>query len=268
MKDFKYITFLLATLIVTMFVSSCNSNSVPAEEEKEDATAKKMLQGTWINEIEGDVVFHVEGDTIFYTDSISTPAAFSVIGDTLIIRNHKIVKYPIRKLNSSNLVFVNAEGDEVELVKSDDSENNGVHGEYKGAVNLNQGRKVKADSVMTCGGKHYHAYTQVNPTTYKVYIQTTNEDGLSVESVYYDNIIHIALYSGQQRVFGQNFEKSSFKAVVPQSYLEKAVLSEIRIDKATEKGVNFIAVLTIPESYTNYRVNILVTPEGKKFLSV
>ena len=35
-----------------------------------------------------------------------------------------------------------------------------------------------------------------------------------------------------------------------------------------EKGVRFIAVLSIPDSYTNYRVNIDIDAQGKKTLSV
>ena len=143
-----------------------------------------------------------------------------------------------------------------------------ARGEYKGAVTLNQGKKVKKDTVMAYKDKHYHAYTQVNPTTYKVYRQTTNSDGLRVESIYYDNIVYIALYEGQQKVFGSNITKAEFSTLVPQAYLDQAVLSEIIVDRAGEKGVRFIAVLSIPDSYTNYRVNIDIDAQGKKTLSV
>ena len=267
-KNFIYSAFLIAILLVTSFLSSCNSSLQQTSVVVEDSAAKELMQGTWTNEMEGNVVFVVKGDTIYYNDSISNPSSFRIVEDTLVIDNHNVVKYPIRKLTSSELVFINAEGDEVELCKSNEEGNPHSTGEYKGTVNLNQGRKVKNDTVMTFDGKHYHAYTQVNPTTYKVYRQTVNSDGLSVESVYYDNIVYIALYEGQQKVFGQNFAKDAFEQLVPHAYLEQAVLSEIIVDSANKDGVRFVAILSIPDSYTNYRVNIDVSRDGQKKLSV
>lgn len=267
-KNFIYSAFLIAILLVTSFLSSCNSSLQQTSVVVEDSAAKELMQGTWTNEMEGNVVFVVKGDTIYYNDSISNPSSFRIVEDTLVIDNHNVVKYPIRKLTSSELVFINAEGDEVELCKSNEEGNPHGTGEYKGTVNLNQGRKVKNDTVMTFDGKHYHAYTQVNPTTYKVYRQTVNSDGLSVESVYYDNIVYIALYEGQQKVFGQNFAKDAFEHLVPHAYLEQAVLSEIIVDSANKDGVRFVAILSIPDSYTNYRVNIDVSRDGQKKLSV
>ncbi|MBQ0073891.1 MAG: DUF4738 domain-containing protein [Prevotella sp.] len=262
---FKYNTLSLVFLIVSLVLLSCNSNDATVKAPQEDAAAKKVLQGTWINEFEGNAVFSVKGDTIYYNDTLSTPASFYIANDTLFIENHSLVKYPIKSINSTNLVFINSDGDEVSLVKSSTTLSTG---EYKGAVNLNQGKKVKKDTVMTYSTKRYHAYTQVNPTTYKVYRQTTNSDGLSVESVYYDNIVYLALYEGQQKIFGQNIVKSEFQSLVPKTYLDSAVLSEIVVDRVGSEGVTFVAVLTIPDSYTNYRVNILISPDGKKTLSL
>lgn len=263
-KYFINKALLVVSLIVTSVFLSCYSNKEEKVTNEEDAKAKSMLQGTWVNEYEGNVVFSVKGDTIFYNDSLSTPARVFVSNDTLFIENHDVVKYPIHRLNSSSLVFVNADGDEVELTKSGDATL--ARGEYKGAVALNQKKKIKTDTVMVYKDKHYHAYTQVNPTTYKVYRQTTNNDGLRVESIYYDNIVYIALYNGQQKVFGQNVSKSEFAQYVPKTYLEQAVLSDIYVDGVGEKGVTFVAVLAIPDSYTNYRINIVVGPDGQKTL--
>ena len=69
-------------------------------------------------------------------------------------------------------------------------------------------------------------------------------------------------------MFGSNITKAEFSTLVPQAYLDQAVLSEIIVDRAGEKGVRFIAVLSIPDSYTNYRVNIDIDAQGKKTLSV
>lgn len=266
-KYFIKSALLTVNLVVILFLLGCSSNGPKLEQHLEDQQAKRQIQGTWIDEIDGDVVFSFRGDSVFYNDSLSKPARFYVMNDTLFIENHKPVSYQIRKLTSSTLLFVNADGDEVELTKG--SANAGSHaGEYKGVVSLNQGRTVKKDTVLADGTKNFHAYTQVNPTTYKVYRQTTNDDGLRVESVYYDNIVHIALYEGQKKVFGQNFTKKDFSKLVPVSYLEQAILSDIFVDYAKNNTVRFVAVLTIPDSYTNYRVNIDISSTGTKKLSV
>lgn len=249
------------------FLAACGSKPEQTLQREEDAQAKKELQGTWINDLEGNVVFSFRGDTVSYDDSLSTPVSFYVLHDTLFIENHPLTAYPIKRLSASEFTFVNSEGDEVTLVKGGRDENS-LRGMYRGAINVNQGRKIKGDTVMTYRDKRYHAYTQVNPTTYKVYRQTTNSDGLRVESVYYDNILYMALYEGQQKIFGSNITKSEFSSLVPKSYLDQAILSDIKVEGVGEKGVRFVAILSIPDGYTNYRVNIDIDEKGKKSLSL
>ncbi len=214
------------------------------------------------------MVFAIKGDTIYYNDSTSTPVAFYVSADTLFIRNQRLTAYPIKTLTQNTLVFINSEGDETQLVKSSTKAETLSRGEHKGTVAVNQGRKIKRDSILVEGNKKYHAYTQVNPTTYKVYRQTTNNDGLIVESIYYDNIVYIAVYDGNRKVFGSNVAKADFAHIVPDAYLRQAVLSEIKIDRIIDGKMRFVAILSIPDSYTNYRVNIDIDDNGRKTLSV
>ena len=270
MKRTNTIISLLSAIIVltvSLLTAACTSNSKTDVKPEEDNDAKAKLQGTWISETDGDVMFTIKGDTLFYNDSLSAPVAFCVRHDSLIIRNHNEVRYPIIRLNSTQFYFINADGDEVDLIKGENAPAL-EKGEYKGAIDLNQGRKIKRDSVVTYNGKRYHAYTQVNPTSYKVYHQSTNNDGMTVETVFYDNIVFIALYDGVNKVFGQNIHKKDLSGVVPAAYLEKAVLSDILIQGDSKDGVRFVAILSVPDTYTNYRVNIDITPSGKKIISI
>lgn len=265
LRKHTYTALFIVTLILTALLTSCKDNSVPKEIVQDDVSMKKMLQGMWVNDLEGNVVFAIKGDSIFYGDSLSNPTSFRVYGDTIYVENHMMVKYPVKKLTASSLCIINADGDEVELVKSDQAMK---PGEYRGSVNPIQGRVVKVDTVVICGNHRYHAYSQVNPTSYKVYNQTTNSDGLTVENIYFDNIVHIAVYEGSRRIFGHNIKKEMFAKHVPTSYLEKAVLSEILIEGAKGDDVEFVAILSMPDSYTNYRVNIIVSPDGKYSMSL
>lgn len=256
-------SFLLIILLVTIFCYSCTSSKDAKEERKEDLEAKEKLQGAWQNELEGSFVFAAKGDSIFYNDSLSTPTTFYVYSDTLFVEYHSVVKYRIKRLNSSQLVLVNADGDELELIKKD-GETYLARGEYKGAISLNQGKKIKNDTIVRVGEKSLHVYSQVNPTTYKVFRQTKNDEGMAVENVYYDNIVYIALFEGNRKAFSRNVVKNDFKDLIPKEYIEQAVLSEVKIEGVTADAVRFVAYLSIPDTYTNYRVNIDVTPDGKE----
>jgi hypothetical protein len=59
----------------------------------------------------------------------------------------------------------------------------------------------KTDSVVFYGGERYHWYIAINPTRYRVMKTTYTDDGMGVENVYYDNIIHVSLYKGAQKLY-------------------------------------------------------------------
>lgn len=264
-KTYPFFVLIAVIVYVTSIMMSCGPKSASedsAATNEVDTAAQHTLQGVWLSEDVGNIVFEIAGDSIFYNDSVCAPAAFFVMHDTLHVKGHPSVSYAIKELSSTRFVFVNAEGEEVCLAKADETDDLAC-GEYKGAVNINQGKKIKRDSVMHYDKKRYHAYSQVNPTTYKVYKQSVNADGLSVETVYYDNIVHICVYNERGKLFGRDMRKKDFTNVVPQNYLQQAVLSEILIDGISAEGVRFVAVLAIPDTNTNFRVNILVTPEGE-----
>lgn len=58
----------------------------------------------------------------------------------------------------------------------------------------------------------------MNPTTYKVYKSSYNDDGVQVDNVYYDNIVNIHVYHGANRVFSRDFHKKDFLKVVPAEF--------------------------------------------------
>lgn len=266
-NNLKHFSLCIVSLMIMTVILACGAGKEDNSAREEDHEAKKQLQGTWINDLEGNEIFTASGDSIFFNDSLGTPAPFYINNDTLYIEYHETAKYKIKTLNSSRFVFINALGDETELVKSEQATALNK-GEHRGVVTVNQGQRVKADTLMTLGLKHLHAYTQVNPTESKVFVQTENNDGLSIESVYYDNLITVMLYDGGRNVFKKHFSKNDFAEFVPKEYLAKAILSEIFIEGTVEDGVRYVAVITIPNSSTNYRVNIDISVMGKKTLSL
>lgn len=264
----KIQTFILGISITATMISCGNTpekNDTPAE----DLQAKKTIQGIWVDELEGDCVLRAKGDTIFYTDSLSEPVRFHIYADTLYLESSHPTKYHLNKLSDNVLRFTNNDGDEISLVKSNDKSLVALFEKVEKAVgHINQGELIKRDSVLNAGDKRFHAYVQVNPTSFKVYQQSINDDGVTVDHAYYDNIVHIALYDGAKKLINRDYRKNDFSAHVPAEYISKCILSDIIIDKVTEEGVTFVAILSTPDTYTSYHINILVNTEGKVKMSV
>lgn len=256
--------FLLVSLLVTGCKDAPRENAVAAE----DAKSKQMMQGIWIGEDDGEVSFRAKGDTIYYPDSISEPVHFYVKADSLILDSSHPTKYAVTLLTASSLRFINSEGDEIRLKKSNDDSYVEMFEKQGKTVSLNQGVLIKKDTILTSGDIRYHAYVQVNPTTYKVYRQSVNDNGVNVDNAYYDNIIHLALYENSKALVNKDYRKQDFSTVVPKEFIEQCVLSDINIDKVADDGVFFVAELTIPDTYTSYNVKIFVSRSGKVNFSV
>ena len=251
-------TFIIGiSVIATM--ASCGNTPEKNNTQAEDLEAKKTIQGIWVDELEGDCVFRAKGDTIFYTDSLSEPVKFHICADTLYLESSHPTKYHLNKLSDHVLRFVNNDGDEISLVKSEDKSLLQLFEKIKKSIDhINQGELIKRDSVMSVGNKRFHAYVQVNPTTYKVYQPTVNDDGVSVDHAYFDNIVHIALYDGARKIINRDYRKKDFSAYVPKEYIDHCILSDIVIEKATADEVTFVAILSTPDTYTSYHINIVV----------
>lgn len=222
-----------------------------------------MLQGIWVDEDEQDVAFRAKGDTIFYPDSTSQPVYFQIIGDSLVLHDANLSKYAIIKQTRNLFIFKNQNGDQVKLVLSSDPDDAAFFSTQRPQP-INQGTVIKRDTVVAFGGERYHCYVQVNPTTYKVVSQSYNDEGVSVDNVYYDNIINLNVYHGAQKLFGGDFRKQQFKGKVPEQYLTQSILSDMTLQGVDEKGIHYIASLIIPgASMSSYQVVITVDYNGK-----
>lgn len=266
MKNSQIIIYLFS-LVTLLF--SCGNKAQKNETPPEDLQAKKTIQGIWVDELEGDCVLRAKGDTIYYADSLSEPVKFHILADTLYLESSQPTKYHLTRLTAHVLRFTNSNGDEISLTKSNDKSLLSIFEHDKfGSDKINQGQLIKRDSVLTDGGRHLHAYIQVNPTSYKVYHQSLNEDGVNVDHAFYDNIVHVALYDGARSIISRDYKKKDFAAYVPKEYIAQCILSDILIDKSTAEGANFIAILSAPDSYTSYHVNIFVCNNGKVKMSL
>ena len=253
---------LIVLLSCLVLFAGCRSKVDKHSSFREDVAAKKMLQGIWLNDDEDDVAFRVEGDTIYYPDSTSQPAYFYVQSDTLVMRGANEVKYPIVKLANHLLIFKIQNGDVVKLIKTNDKSYMRQFVRER-PVALNQNTLIKRDTVVVFGEERYHLYVQVNPTTYKVYKKSYNDDGVEVDNVYYDNIVNINVFHGAKKVFSRDFHKKDFGSEVPASFLDQAILSDMVFSKVDKLGIHYLAILAMPDSSLSYQVEVTISFDGK-----
>lgn len=259
--------YLFAAFILSLMLTGCGKKSKTESISAEDTRAKAMLAGVWVDADEGDVVFKVKGDSIFYPDSASRAVRFAVYADTLVMYGSTVSKYKILRQEKHLFEFKTPNGDIIKIVKSNDPYDAEQFDNHS-HVTLNQGQLIKRDTVVALGDSKYHCYVQVNPTSYKVFRASYNEEGLEVDRVYYDNIIHISVYKGASKVFSRDFRKADFSSVVPETMLEQCVLSDMLLSKIDEKGVHYITQLAIPDSPSSFIVNLVISYQGRFSINV
>ena len=240
-------------MVVLVACNQNNSSTLP-----DDKKAKEMLQGVWVDEESGNVSFRVSGDTLYFADTTSMPTYFRIYQDSLYLASG--TAYSIVKHTEHLFWFNNQNGDLLKLQKSDDVDEADV--EIAAPSVLTYTHQVKIDSVVTYNGNRYHWYIAINPTKYKVTKRTFNEDGLEVENVYYDNIMHISVFQGARQIYSSDFRKQQYQGLVPAEFLNDAILANMAFSHIDAVGLHFNATLCIPDGATCYMVESAISYTG------
>jgi len=251
-------------LLLTLFcaLSGCTQQQKPFSERPENREVKQQLQGIWLNADTEIAVFRMKGDTVYYADSLSMPAYFKVVEDSLFIG--KTGHYHIEKHTAHVLWFKSQFDETVKLVRDDDDEEDDSP-EFtrpKSQI-LTLTTVLKRDTVVFYDNTRYHIYIAINPTKYKVSHHTLNDDGLDVENVYYDNIIHLSIFKGTAQIFSRDFRKALYTKKVPDQVLQQAILNNMEFDKADDKGFHFRTSVCIPEEASCYMVGHTISYKGQ-----
>ena len=260
-------TKVIPLILLLFLLTACGNKEKPITAPVEDASAKKMLQGIWLDEESGEPSFRAEGDTIYYPDSTSAPVHFYIIADSIVLDGSRTLRYAILKQSANIFQFVNQNGEVVKLVKSVDKTDNEVF-ETEQPIALNQRKTIKRDTIVGTGNERYHCYVQVNPTTYKVYKQAYNDDGLQVDNIYYDNSIHVAVFRGNARVYTHDFHKQDFTRLVPKDFINQCILSDMVLKSSNAEGVHYEAQLAIPDTPSIYLVDVAITYKGAMRMNI
>ena len=250
-KLFGYLMLLCTVLLMT----GCGSSSGRPKESKE---AKQLLQGIWVDEGTDEVLFKLQGDSVYYPDSTSMPAYFMVAADTLYIGNTS--RFHIEKHAEHVLWIQNEEGELIKLHKDDDPDDDEEFLEHQVQMLT---EVVKRDTVVFYNSERYHLYFAINPTKYKVTLNTVNEDGMEVENVYYDNIIHLSIFKGSTELFSRDFRKPQYEKKVPAQFLTQSILNDMEYEKTDAQGFHVNASLCTPGNASCYRVEHVISFDGK-----
>lgn len=253
--------FLAILLILAAVVSGCRKKAESYAEAKEDRQAKALLQGIWVDSDTEEVTFKAKGDTIYYPDSTSQPTPFKIVGDTLIMGAPE-AKYAIVKQAAHIFWFKNQNGDVVKLMKSEDP-NDALPFVHEKPKIMTYTSVVKRDTVVMYNGERYHCYIAINPTKYKVVRTTYNSDGVGVDNVYYDNIIHISVFHGAEQLYSRDIRKQMYARFVPSQFLQQAILSNMTFEKADAQGFHFFATICMPDGASCYMLDTKVSLQGK-----
>ena len=235
--------------LMVIFSASCGGNKNPnfLELEEEDIAAKELLQGIWLDDETESPLMRVEGDTIYYADSQSAPITFKVMRDTLYTYGNDTAYYKIDKQAEHIFWFHSITDNIIKLHKSEDF-NDSLSFVREEVVIPTYTEVTKRDSVVTYNGARYRAYVYINPSKMKVIKTTYSEDGISMDNVYYDNVMHICVYEGKKSLFASDITKQMFDKVVPEDFLVQAILSDTKFLKVDRNGFHYQAILAIPES--------------------
>jgi hypothetical protein len=256
----------IIVLLFCLLLVGCRQQGTDGStnETSEDLEAKAMLQGIWIESETEEVSFQAKGDTVFFPDSTSQPSYFRIVNDSFCLGDNH---YAIIKQTEHVFCFQNQAGEEVRLEKSENAEDTLAFSDSEPEI-LSLTEVLKIDSVVTYGNDRYHWYIAVNPTRYKVTKTAYNSDGVCVENVYYDNIIHLSIYHGTACLFSRDIKKQMFAADVPSQFLEQAVLGNLKYDHVDSRGLHFNANLCIPDGASCYLVETLIGFDGQMDLKL
>lgn len=249
------------TVLCGLLCAACTSRvGEDTHEVEADSVAIKELQGIWLDDVSELPLFKIKGDSIYYASQVNVPMSFTVVGDTLMVFSVDTLRYPIESRGKYFLKYRSLTGDEVSLHKAEsDTISFGIPLEKPEEVS----EVTEKDSVIMYGGERFRGYAYINPTKKKVVCLGLSEEGLPVENVYFDNIIHICIYRGKECLFSRDIKKEMFSGVVPADFLRSAILSDMDFVDVDEMGYWYLATICEPDGASCYNVKLNVKLDGQ-----
>ena len=254
---FKYIAFFIFPLLL-----SCTGKQVQSIAGNENLEMKVMLQGTWLDDNTESPMLHIKGDSIHYMTQGTASVAFRIIKDSLVTYGTEKTSYHIKKQNEYILWIQSEMGDLIRLNKADDSIST-IDFKIQAEESRPAKQVIEKDRIVFYKDVRYRGYVYINPSQIKITRPTYSDDGFKIDNVYYDNVIHICVYEGKNKLFGKDIYKKEFEGVVPEEFLKWAILSDMEFIGVNENGYQYQATVCIPDEISCYLINISISMDGR-----
>lgn len=256
----RYITIVL---LIFLLAACNNAQKQNISGQSEDLTAKELLQGIWLDDESDNPLMLIKGDTIYYTDTQSAPVYFKILKDTFYTYGNELTRYLIDRQTEYSFSFHSISDNIVKLHKSEDPNDSLTFSVKSAEVIPIYTDVTKKDSVITHNGNRYRAYVYINPSKIKVIKTTYSEDGMSMDNIYYDNIMHICIYEGRTCLYASDITRQNFEKIISPDFLQQSILSDMDFKEIDNQGFHYQATICIPESSVCNIINLLVTFDGK-----
>lgn len=255
-KLYKY-----TAIIISFIFFSCAGKQSQPIDVKENLEMKALLQGTWMDEDTETPMLRIKGDSIHYMVSRTLPVSFRIIEDSLITYGTATTSYHIVKQNEYTLWLQSDMGG---IIKMNRAEESIQSMEFRIQTKQTEPTKeiIQKDRIEFYKNIRYRGYVYINPSQIKVTRPTYSDEGFKMDNVYYDNVIHICVYEGKNKLFGKDIYKKDFIEVVPEEFLQWAILSDMEFIGVNEKGYQYQATISIPDEITSYIVNLSISTDG------
>ena len=257
------IKFITTSLLTILLIACNNTKKQNSLEQSENVKAKELMQGIWIDDESDIPLLFIKGDTIYYANSQSTPVYFKIIKDTLYTFGNELARYQIDKQTEYSFSFHSLADNIVKLHKSEDPNDSLAFSGKPVEIIPIYTEVTQKDSVVFYNGIRYRAYVYITPSKITVIKTTYSEEGISMDNIYYDNIMHICIYEGRKCLFSSDITKQMLENVISTDFLQQSILSEMNFKNVDRKGFHYQATVCIPESSVCNIADLSVSFDGK-----
>ncbi len=248
-------------LLLMVLFMGCKNVSPNADNPDEDPKAKELLQGIWVSDDGGTPAIWAKGDSIYYPDSASMPVRFWIYKDSLYLKGNNINSYKITKQAEHLFKFVNKNGEEVKLVKSN---NRDLLPSFMYQVYaMNTFLTAQSDTIVKTTMGFFESKVNIATTSDRVVKSSYNDNGVEVDNTYLDNVAHLAISNHGSLVYAHDFRKQEFAALIDKTLMAKSILRKFEFTHCDDKALYYDAVIGVPDASTAYVVEVRITTDGK-----
>lgn len=233
------------------------------ELQRENAEAKRLLQGVWINDDSNVPLLYVKGDSLRFIGQSDAPIEFKIYKDSLYTYGYDVMTYKIDRQSEYDFWFHSLSDRIVKLYRSENLEDSLYFKEESPREPMPiYTEVVQKDSVVFYDNRRFRGYVYINPSSYKINKPTYSDEGIRLDEVFYDNVVHICVYEGTESLFARDMYKTDFKPYLTDSFYEQSVLIDMDFTGVDAEGFHFTARVGVPESFIHNLIAVTISLTG------